>query len=116
MKGPATNNRGEIQAATMAIRVAGENGIENLKIITDSMFLYTSVNKWMEIWRNRNWTKLSDGRPLKNALDFQYLDRAMHKFNTMNITFKHVKAHSGCKGNEQADRLAQIGAKKYRRK
>lgn len=111
VKGPATNNRGEIQAATRAIYAADNVGITDLRIMTDSKFLLQSVDKWMYVWRRRNWTR-SDGQPLKNAIDFRALDRAIRK-SQVNIEFEYVEAHSGDEGNDEADALAKAGAHKY---
>lgn len=47
VSGRATNNCGEIQAATKAIKQAVDNGIEKLTINTDSQFLINAVTKWM---------------------------------------------------------------------
>jgi ribonuclease HI len=47
VSGRATNNCGEIQAATRAIKVALQNGVSKLSINTDSKFLINSVTKWM---------------------------------------------------------------------
>lgn len=47
VSGRATNNCGEIQAATRAIKQAIDNGIKNLTINTDSQFLINSVTKWL---------------------------------------------------------------------
>lgn len=48
VSGRATNNCGEIQAATRAIQLAIDNGIDKLAIYTDSKFLINSVTKWMD--------------------------------------------------------------------
>lgn len=47
VSGRATNNCGEIQAATRAIKIALENGVQKLSINTDSQFLINSVTKWI---------------------------------------------------------------------
>lgn len=47
VSGRATNNCGEIQAATKAIKQSIQNGITKLAINTDSKFLINSVTKWM---------------------------------------------------------------------
>lgn len=47
VSGRATNNCGEIQAATRAIKVALQNGVNKLSINTDSKFVINSVTKWM---------------------------------------------------------------------
>lgn len=48
VSGRATNNCGEIQAATQAIKQALDNGVMKLAINTDSQFLINSVTKWMD--------------------------------------------------------------------
>lgn len=48
VSGRATNNCGEIQAATKAIKLAHNEGIKKLCIKTDSQFLINSVTKWMK--------------------------------------------------------------------
>lgn len=47
VSGRATNNCGEIQAATHAVKQALQNGVTKLVINTDSQFLINSVTKWM---------------------------------------------------------------------
>lgn len=47
VSGRATNNCGEIQAATKAIKLALQNGVDKLSINTDSKFVINSVTKWM---------------------------------------------------------------------
>lgn len=47
VSGRATNNCGEIQASTKAIKLALQNGIQKLAINTDSKFVINSVTKWM---------------------------------------------------------------------
>lgn len=47
VSGRATNNCGEIQAATRAIKQAIDNGVKNLTINTDSKFLINAVTKWL---------------------------------------------------------------------
>lgn len=110
MKGRATNNAGEIQAATRAINDCANYGIDGIKIFTDSQFLLNSVREWMEHWEENGFCK-TNGQPLANQRDFINLSRAMNK--NMDIVFKYVPAHSGNEFNEEADRLAKLGARRY---
>lgn len=48
VSGRATNNCGEIQAATKAIQIAHSMGVKKLAIKTDSQFVINSVTKWMQ--------------------------------------------------------------------
>lgn len=110
--GRQTSNTGEIQGATRAINDAAEMGVTKLRINTDSAFLRKSVNDWMPKWKENGWHK-SDGNPVVNRNDFQNLDRAMCNNPQMEVTFRHVPAHSGNPGNEAADRLSKQGAQRY---
>ncbi|XP_050082227.1 ribonuclease H1 [Anopheles aquasalis] len=112
VSGRATNNCGEIQAASEAIRRAREQGVERLAINTDSKFLIDATTQWMPGWKQRGWT-LASGGPVKNKADFMELDREMNTGN-MSIKFNHVDAHSGIVGNERADQLARKGSEMYR--
>lgn len=47
VSGRATNNCGEIQAATKAIKLAYSMGIDKLLIKTDSQFVINAVTNWM---------------------------------------------------------------------
>lgn len=112
--GPATNNRGEIQATTQAITLAAGNGIKKLCINTDSHFVIRSVTEWMKNWKKRGW-RLNSGGPVKNERDFRLLDQVIEDNAQMDIRWKHVPGHAGIRGNERADELARAGAKMYRK-
>lgn len=86
VSGRPTNNAGEIQGATRAIRDAGARGVDKLTIHTDSDFMRNSVTSWMPNWKNNNWNK-SDGNPVVNQRDFQDLDRAMRNNPQMEVEF-----------------------------
>lgn len=111
VSGRATNNCGEIQAATKAIKQALQNKIKKLSIYTDSKFLINSITKWMPAWKKKGW-KLKSGEPVKNQIDFKDLDSVVHK---LQIKWNYIEAHAGLHGNEMADRLAKDGAARYNR-
>lgn len=73
VRGRATNNAGEIQAAIEAIKQAKRHGIDRLCINTDSQFLINAMTKWIHDWIRNGWT-LYNGNPVKNQADFQRLD------------------------------------------
>lgn len=113
VSGRPTNNCGEIQAASMAIRLAKEHGISKLTINTDSKFLIDSITKWMPGWKRKDW-KLSTGKPVKNQVDFMELDGELAG-GEIEIKWNHVDAHCGILGNERADALAREGSAMFRR-
>lgn len=87
-------------------------GISKLRVHTDSDFLRRSVTDYMPKWRENGYVK-SDGNRVVNREDFQGLDRAIRGNPHMEVEFKHVPAHSGHPYNDEADRLAKEGAKRY---
>lgn len=111
VSGRATNNVGEIQAAILAIQLAGEHGITKLCIRTDSEFLLNSVLRWMRSWKQNGWIK-ADGYPVENRDDFIRLDSTMDRYY-IQLKWEYVRGHSGDFGNECADRLAKRGADRY---
>ncbi|KXJ71799.1 hypothetical protein RP20_CCG019673 [Aedes albopictus] len=113
VSGRATNNCGEIQAASLAVRLAKKHGIKRLTINTDSKFLIDSITKWMPNWKRNQW-KLSTGKPVKNQVDFMELDKELAD-KKIEIKWNHVDAHCGILGNERADALAREGSAMFRR-
>lgn len=113
VKGRATNNIGEIQAAIKAIQDAQKYGVRRLNIFTDSQFLINSVCKWMSAWKAKGW-KLSSGKPVVNQVDFKKLDELIESSNLL-IKWSYIAAHRGHAGNEEADRLAKEGAQKNKK-
>lgn len=112
VKGRATNNAGEIQGATRAIRDSSDAGIDDLLILTDSDFLRISVEERLSRWERNGFCKVN-GDPLANQRDFIELSKALRQNSHMCVEFEHVRAHSGDKFNNEADRLAKLGARKY---
>lgn len=112
--GRPTNNAGEIQAAIRAIQDAQRCDIKRLNIYTDSQFLINSVCKWMSSWKRKDW-RLATGKKVVNEKDFKRLDELIER-GDMLIKWSYIPAHSGHPGNEEADRLAKIGASLYRTK
>lgn len=112
--GRPTNNAGEIQAAIRAIKDSKKYDIKRLNILTDSQFLINSVCIWMTSWKRKDW-RLATGKKVVNEKDFRELDQLIESGNML-IKWSYVPAHSGHHGNEEADRLAKIGASLNRRK
>lgn len=113
VRGRATNNCGEIQAASEAIRIAKSHGIQKLCISTDSQFLLNSITSWIGSWKQRNWT-LKNGQAVKNVLDFKELDELLSD-KTIKVKWNYVPGHVGILGNERADKLAREGGYMYKK-
>lgn len=105
LSGRPTNNRAEIHAVIRAVNDAKRYGYKSITIKTDSQFLIDSMTKWIKGWKKNGWL-LSTGGPVKNREDFEELDQASQGIL---VEYKHVTAHNGIEGNEEADRLARDG-------
>ncbi|XP_053634770.2 ribonuclease H1 [Cherax quadricarinatus] len=110
VKGKATNNTAEIQAATYALELTKASGFSKVAVHTDSQFMINCMTSWLKNWKKKNWVK-SDGEPVKNKEDLITLDAASEG---LAVKWVHVKGHDGLEGNEMADKLARQGAKLYK--
>ncbi|XP_068208907.1 ribonuclease H1-like isoform X1 [Palaemon carinicauda] len=110
VRGKATNNMAEIQAATYAVELAQASGFKKVAVHTDSQFMINCMTSWLKGWKKKNWVK-SDGEPVKNKDELIALDKACEGIA---VKWVHVKGHDGHEGNEEADRLARQGAKLYK--
>lgn len=106
-----TNQRAEIQAATRAIEQAQQlESVERLVIKTDSQFLITSMEQWIDEWK-RNDSMKDDGTEVVNHRDFRALDEVIQN-SGMEISWEHVRAHRG--RNKKADRLVREGVERFK--
>lgn len=80
----------------------------NPTIHTDSQFVIDAATKYMDQWIRTGRT--NSGRTPGN-LDL--LVKLKVAIGERNVTWLHVRAHSGDFGNDAADALAKIGAREY---
>ncbi|KAG8036247.1 hypothetical protein G9C98_004827, partial [Cotesia typhae] len=55
VQGRITNNSAEIEAVIEAAKVAKDNGLNKIRINTDSKFLINCQTKWMNKWKATGW-------------------------------------------------------------
>ncbi len=96
-----TNNRMELTAAIQALEALKSDKI-GVDLYTDSKYVMHGINEWIVNWKKKNW-KTSAKRPVKNVDLWQKLDILNQKYP---ISWHWVKGHSGDKGNDMADLLA----------
>lgn len=89
---------GELFAAVEAIKWAIAYGHDHIHIVHD----YVGVCEWAE-----------DRWKAKNPITQRYKELIAQYRTQINITFEHVKSHSGHARNNEADRLATEQAKAY---
>ncbi len=95
-----TNNRMELMAAIRALEIL--NRPSQVKLTTDSNYVRQGITQWLAGWKKRGW-KTAANKPVKNKDLWQRLDEVTGKHK---VAWHWVKGHSGNKGNERADELA----------
>ena len=105
----ATNNKAELAAAIKALHIARDHKLEQLIIYSDSNYVIQGITEWVNKWKENGW-KTAGGEDVKNKEVWIELSK-LSEASTTKITWKHVAAHSGISGNEEADKLAVQGAK-----
>ena len=78
-------------------------GNQPLIIRTDSRFAMDGLTKYAQDWEAKDWMGVAHGQLFKCAT-------AWLRARTAHTTLEWVKGHAGIKGNEEADKLAAIGA------
>ena len=89
--------------------MAREYNLEELMIYSDSNYVVQGVTEWKHKWKENGW-KTAGGDDVKNKDIWMELASLVEK-STTKLTWKHVAAHAGISGNEEADKLAVNAAK-----
>jgi len=99
-----TNNRMELTAVIESLK-ALKRPCE-IDLYTDSQYVQRGITEWLRDWKRRGW-KTASGSAVKNRDLWEELDSqaARHR-----VRWHWVKGHAGHPGNEEADRLANLGA------
>lgn len=110
----ASNNLAELQAATHSLETLKADAIANeaslVQMRCDSQYVILGFTQYLPNWIGNNFIK-RDGTTVANEdmwrrlwLVYQEYDKA-----GISISFKHVKGHGSCPGNNNADYLATTG-------
>jgi len=98
-----TNNRMELTAVIEALRALKR--ASRVAVYTDSQYVQKGITEWLPNWKRRGW-KTSAGTPVKNLDLWQVLDDLVSRHE---VQWHWVRGHAGHAGNEEADRLANLG-------
>ncbi|MDG2091048.1 MAG: ribonuclease HI [Gammaproteobacteria bacterium] len=100
---PSTNNRMELTAVIKALEVLKSKC--QIELYTDSKYVLKGITEWLPNWKKRNWLTASK-KPVQNVDLWKELDALVPEHE---INWHWVKGHSGDRGNEMADQLANKG-------
>ena len=95
-----TNNRMELTAAIKALEALKQRS--DVALFTDSQYLRLGITEWLPEWKRKGW-RTAKKQPVKNTDLWQRLEQAAQQHH---VRWYWVKGHSGHRGNDQADRLA----------
>jgi ribonuclease HI len=113
-----TNQRAELFAVLKALETLhttrSRTGTRSVVIFTDNMYVVNGLTNWAANWERRGWKTASGGEVVSRDL-FQRAVDMLHVLlrgegEKIVVDIKHIPAHSGIVGNEEADQLAVRGA------
>lgn len=120
-----TNQRAELHAANDALKTIEKEVTSThrpnhkYEILTDSKYTKLCLNEWSDKWLRNGWKSSNGG----SVLNRDIIEDARKRLDVINgtllsrgespVVFTYVPGHQGVEGNEQADRLANLGADQY---
>ncbi len=108
-----TNNRMELTAVIEGLRSLKAGKRWRVRLVSDSKYVIDGLTEWIKGWIANDWRrgKKAGSPPVKNT----DLWKTLHKLAEQNeMTYEHVRGHSGHPENEECDRLAVAAIKKVR--
>tara|TARA_B100000214_G_C23967030_1_gene628244 strand:- start:1716 stop:2396 length:681 start_codon:yes stop_codon:yes gene_type:complete len=108
-----SNQRAELYAIYRALFTLKDYD-DKIVIYTDSEYSIKSLTIWIKNWLKNNW-KNTKGEIVKNK---DLIEKCYELYIKMKVNFVHVRSHTGKTdihsiGNDNADKLAILGAKKH---
>lgn len=95
-----TNNRMELMAVIEGFKLIKEAC--SVEVFTDSQYVQKGMKEWIFQWKKNQW-HTRDKSPVKNSDLWKMLDLEAAKHQ---VTWHHVRGHSGHTENERVDALA----------
>jgi len=107
-----TNNCMELLAVIRGLQTLRRP--TNVELFTDSTYVGKGLSEWLPKWKRQGWRRRDGKRlvPIKNEELWRELDEQLTRHQ---VTFTHVRGHSGHPENERCDTLAVAAYQKYLR-
>jgi ribonuclease HI/exonuclease III len=96
-----TNQTAELYAILQGVKNTAKQ--DPLEIISDSKYCIDGLTKHTQKWEDRGWIEISNKELFKTTV-------AWLRQRTSETTLRWVKGHNNEDGNEEADKLAALGA------
>ena len=94
-----THNQAEIEAVLFVVTQARNQGYQELRIFTSSMFVVNSFNHWIHTWKNNNWIRGNNHEVIQRQ-EFEEILRIQG--NNQSTQFIHVPKNEAGKKMEMA--------------
>ncbi len=100
-----TNNRMELTAVIEGFHAISSERRRRVHLVSDSEYVIRGLTEWIGKWVANNWRrgKKADSSPVKNDDLWRTLYELVQRHD---VTYEHVRGHSGHPENEECDRLA----------
>lgn len=105
-----TNNRMELLAVIQGLKTLKRPA--RVEVFTDSTYVGKGFSEWMPKWKAAGWRRRVKGgwAEVKNEDLWRRLDELLAQHE---VTFTHIRGHSGHPENERCDALAVAAYQKY---
>ena len=108
-----TNNRMELMAVIGGLEALDDSRRWRVQLVSDSEYVIKGLTQWINGWIANNWRrgKKANSPPVKNVDLWKTLYRLSQRHD---MTYQHVRGHTGHPDNEECDRLAVAAIKQIR--
>ncbi len=110
-----TNNRMEMTAVIEGLSALKGGRRSRVRLVSDSEYVIKGLTVWIKKWIANNWRRgtKAGSPPVKN----DDLWKKLHALTQQHdMTYEHVRGHTGHPENEECDRLAVAAIEELRRK
>jgi ribonuclease HI len=110
-QGGTTNNQMELLAVIQGLKALKRRC--HVKLYSDSKYVLQGLQEWVKGWKRNGWSRVENGKkkPIKNLELWQELDGLVHQHQ---LSYHHVRGHSGHPENERCDQMAVAASANYR--
>jgi len=108
----STNNLMELTGPIEGLKLLKHDKRGGVDVVSDSQYVIHGLTQWIGKWITNGWRKGkgATSEPVKNKELWQELYRltGLH-----DMTYEHVRGHTGHPENEECDRLAVAAMQQY---